>query len=87
MSAELLNHFNAVNVLPPPAHAEMLKRAGLIMACTAWETYVEDRVQEMVLHRLWEANDSFQNQFVLRNLQNTLKSLHNPSSEKTCKIS
>lgn len=83
---ELLAHFNAINVLPPPPNAEVLKRAGLIMACTAWETYVEDRVQEAVQQRLGEGNDSFQNKFLLRHLQTTLKQFHNPSAEKTCKL-
>jgi len=83
---ELLDHFNAINVLPPPPNAEVLKRAGLIMACTAWETYVEDRVQEAVQQRIGEGNDSFQNQFVLRHLQTILKQFHNPSAEKTCRL-
>jgi RiboL-PSP-HEPN len=80
-ATELLEHFNAINVLPPPPNAEVLKRAGLIMACTAWETYVEDRVQEAVVQRLGEGNDSFQNRFVLRHLQMTLKQFNNPSAE------
>lgn len=83
---ELLAHFNAINVLPPPPNAEVLKRAGLIMACTAWETYIEDRVQEAVQQRLGEGNDSFQNRFLLRHLQTTLKQFHNPNAEKTCKL-
>lgn len=29
-----------------PENAEVLKRAGLVMAFTAWETYVEDRLTE-----------------------------------------
>ena len=41
---ELLAHFDAINANPPPANAEVLKRAGLVMALTAWETYVEDRL-------------------------------------------
>jgi hypothetical protein len=83
---ELVDHFNAINVLPPPPNAEVLKRAGLIMACTAWETYVEDPVQEVVEQRLGEGNDSFQNRFVLRHLHATLKQFHYPSAEKTCKL-
>ncbi len=35
----LLGHFNALNTKPPPPETEVLKRAGLIMAMTAWETY------------------------------------------------
>ena len=56
------------------------------MACTAWETYVEDRVQELVQQRLGEGNDSFQNKFVLRHLTLTLKQFNNPNTEKTCKL-
>jgi len=46
---ELLAHFNAARPAPgglPPGNAEVLKRAGLILAITAWETYVEDRAHE-----------------------------------------
>jgi hypothetical protein len=43
---ELLAHFDSLNKLPPPDNAEVLKRAGLVMALTAWETYVEDLVRE-----------------------------------------
>ena len=45
-SEELLAHFDSINQSPLPASAEVLKRAGLVMALTAWETYVEDRVTE-----------------------------------------
>ena len=47
---------------------------------------MEDRVQEAVHQRLGEDNDSFQNRFVQRHLQATLKQFHNPNSEKTCKL-
>ena len=43
----LLKHFNTLNTKPPPLEIEVLKRAGLIMAMTAWETYVEDRVTDL----------------------------------------
>ena len=39
---DLLGHFDAINKKPPPERAEVLKRAGLVMALTAWETYVEE---------------------------------------------
>lgn len=48
----LLKHFNTLNTKPPPPEIEVLKRAGLIMALTAWETYVEDRVLESAAERL-----------------------------------
>ena len=49
---ELLKHFDAINSNPPPDNAEVLKRAALVMAMTAWETYVEDRVVEETTRQL-----------------------------------
>ena len=46
-SEDLLGHFDAQSK-PPPQNAEVLKRAGLVMAFTAWETYVEDLIEEVV---------------------------------------
>ena len=83
---ELLDHFNAINTKPPPPNAEVLKRAGLIMACTAWETYVEDRVEEAVEQWLGVNNESFEHQFMLKQLKLTLKQFNTPNSEKTRKL-
>ncbi|RYH15140.1 MAG: hypothetical protein EON54_28870, partial [Alcaligenaceae bacterium] len=60
----LLAHFNALNVKPPPPEIEVLKRAGLVMAMTAWETYVEDRIFEATTSRLAGLSDSFLGSFV-----------------------
>ena len=48
----LLAHFEVLNSHPPREELEVLKRAGLIMAMTARETYVEDRVYELTTQRL-----------------------------------
>ena len=53
----LLKHFNTLNSKPPPSELEVLKRAGLIMAMTAWETYVEDRLLEAAAERLRALTD------------------------------
>jgi hypothetical protein len=37
-ASDLLDHFDKINTKPPPPNAEVLKRAGLVMAITAWET-------------------------------------------------
>ena len=81
---ELLGHFDAINTKPPPPNAEVLKRAGLIMAFTAWETYVEDRIAEGVKARIIAAGDgsTFGN-FVQRRLDEELKRFHNPTAAKT----
>lgn len=45
---ELLDHFDALNQHPPPPEIEVLKRAGLVMALAALETYLEDLLVETV---------------------------------------
>lgn len=83
---ELLGHFNRLNSHPPPPNAEVLKRAGLIMAFTAWETYVEDRVCEALATRLESEGDGPSGRFVQRRLEDELKKFNNPNSEKTKKL-
>jgi hypothetical protein len=82
---ELLAHFDA-QPKPPPPNAEVLKRAALVMALTAWETYVEDRLTEAVTTRLRVVNGSYVGKFVLSRLNEELKRFHNPTAEKTYKL-
>ena len=82
----LLRHFNALNTKPPPPELEVLKRAGLIMAMTAWETYVEDRVQEASARRLAELADREIASFVESKLDDEIKRLHNPDYQKTVQL-
>lgn len=83
---ELLAHFDAINTKPPPANAEVLKRAGLVMALTAWETYVEDRLREEMDKKLGAVAGSFVGDFILKKLITDLKQFHNPSADKTKRI-
>ena len=83
---ELLEHFNRINSKPPPDNAEVLKRAGLIMAFTAWETYVEDRVKEGLEARLDQEGDGLGARFLKKKLDEELKRFNNPNSEKTRKL-
>ena len=82
----LLAHFEALNSHPPPEELEVLKRAGLIMAMTAWETYVEDRVYELTSERLVKVTDQTAARFVRNRLDEELKRLHNPDSQKTISL-
>jgi hypothetical protein len=66
--------------------AEVLKRAGLVLALTAWETYVEDRVLEEVQKRLQVVSGSSIGKFVSDSLDAELKRFHNPGSEKTKRL-
>ena len=83
---ELLGHFNRINSHPPPPNAEVLKRAGLIMAFTAWETYVEDRVREALAARIASESEGPSVRFVQRKLEEELRKFNNPNSEKTKKL-
>jgi hypothetical protein len=82
----LLKHFNDLNTKPPPPELEVLKRAGLIMAMTAWETYVEDRIQEAAEKRLCALADSSIAAFMNAKLAEEIRRLHNPTSEKTFQL-
>lgn len=85
-AVNLLGHFNTLNTKPPPPEIEVLKRAGLIMAMTAWETYVEDRVTEAATERLRGLRDSSIATFMQSKLADEIKRLHNPTSEKTIQL-
>jgi hypothetical protein len=78
----LLAHFNSLNDKPPKPELEVLKRAGLIMAMTAWETYVEDRVLEGAAERLTNLPDKSIAEFMRSKLEEEIKRLNNPVSEK-----
>lgn len=82
----LLKHFDQLNRGPPPPDIEVLKRAGLIMAMTAWETYVEDRVSEAADQRLLGLGDLSIADLVRHKLQDEIKRLHNPTSEKALEL-
>lgn len=82
----LLEHFDAINQQPPPDSAEVLKRAGLVMALTAWETYVEDRIREEVHVSLRVVHGSHVGKFVLARLEDELRRFHTPSADKTKKL-
>ena len=79
-------HFNALNTKPPPPELEVLKRAGLVMAMTAWETYVEDRVLEAAAERLRRVSDAAISKFIETRLNEDVRRLHNPTSERTIQL-
>lgn len=80
---ELLVHFDALNTSPSKESAEVLKRAGLVMALTAWETYVEDRISEALRVQLRLIAGSHCGDFIQKKLEIELKRFNNPDSTKT----
>ncbi|MBN8460108.1 MAG: hypothetical protein J0M04_19950 [Verrucomicrobia bacterium] len=69
-----------------PEELEVLKRAGLIMAFTAWETYVEDRITEAVIPQLKLLEGCQLGKFMKARLDEELKRFNNPNSDKTRKL-
>jgi hypothetical protein len=82
----LLAHFDKLNVKPPPAENEVLKRAGLILAMTAWETFVEDSLEEVLEQRLKSCPDSAIADLVRAKLRQEISRLHNPTAEKASEL-
>lgn len=80
---DLLNHFDALNKQPPPPESEVLKRAGLVMALAALETYIEDRIVEAADTLSGSGSDtSLLVRFYKSSLENDLKYFHTPSTDK-----
>ena len=83
-ATELLDHFDALNTNPPPPpNAEVLKRASLVMALAALETYIEDRIIEAASAVAGgSANGGRLANFYLSSLENDLKYFHTPSTDR-----
>jgi hypothetical protein len=82
-ATELLEHFDSINTNPPPSNAEVLKRASLIMALAALETYIEDRITEAASKISSNHNQNTKLQtFFAKSLQNDLKTFHTPSTDR-----
>ena len=62
---------------------EVLKRASLIMILTAWETYIEDVVSEMVEKKYDMIKGSKLGIVINNRLTIYLKTFNNPDSKKT----
>ncbi|MBS0567012.1 MAG: hypothetical protein JSS59_06290 [Proteobacteria bacterium] len=82
-STDLLRHFDALNTKPPPSDIEVLKRASLVMALAALETYFEDRIVEAIdsICAKDKANDALSS-FYRNSLEIDLKSFHSPSADR-----
>lgn len=82
----LLAHFDKLNTNPPPPENEVLKRAGLILAMTAWETFVEDSLEEALELRLKRCADSAIADLVRSKLRMEIARLHNPTAERVSEL-
>lgn len=80
---DLLSRFDNEKNSEEERNPEVLKRAGMVMALAAWETYVKDRFNEEVDVLLLAVNGSLIGNFVQRRIDEDLKRFFNPNSERT----
>lgn len=80
-AVDLVNHFDRLNSQPPPPENEVLKRASLVMALAALETYFEDRLVEAV-DAVAGSGESHLSTFMRDSLANDLKYFHTPSTDR-----
>lgn len=80
-AVDLVNHFDRLNTQPPPPENEVLKRASLVMALAALETYFEDRLVEAVETRTAMGERDLA-QFMRDSLATDLKYFHTPSTDR-----
>lgn len=86
-STDLLKHFDALNTKPPPPDIEVLKRASLVMALAALETYFEDRLLEAVnVICVKNNNEKILADFYQQSLETDLKYFHSPNTDRVRKI-
>ena len=80
---DLLKHFDALNKQPPPPEIEVLKRASLVMALAALETYVEDKIVEAAdaVSGLGSEENHLV-KFYKSSLESDLKFFHTPSTDR-----
>ncbi|MEZ5492640.1 MAG: HEPN domain-containing protein [Gammaproteobacteria bacterium] len=82
-ATELLDHFDALNTHPPPPQIEVLKRASLVMALAALETYFEELLIEYVEYLCSQSCESERlTAFFRSSLKNDLKVFHSPSTDR-----
>lgn len=81
----LLELFDNLNKEGSIKHEE-LKRAAVIMSLTAWETYIEDIVTEVVESQVKLLDGSKIATFIKSSLEEELRTFNTPNSSKTKKI-
>lgn len=80
---ELLAHFDTLNKKPPPPEIEVLKRASLVMALAALESYFEDLLLESVTALCCQNSaDNRLSKFYKTSLETDLKTFHTPSTDR-----
>ncbi|MGJ8677592.1 MAG: HEPN domain-containing protein [Akkermansiaceae bacterium] len=77
---ELLKRFDEEKITPSDHNAEVLKRAGYIIAAAAWDTYLKDRMREEISMWLSAMRGSPIANFAFRQLKEDLRRFNSPNS-------
>jgi hypothetical protein len=80
---DLLMRFDSEMDSTTERNPEALKRAGIVMALAAWETYIKDRFKEEIVVWLSSVKGSLLGNFVQRKVDEDLKRFFNPNSDRT----
>lgn len=84
---DLLVHFDKLNTQPPPLENEVIKRAGIVMALAALETYFEELLRERASDLCGpNAKEDRLSAFFLNSLENDLKTFHTPNADRVRQI-
>ncbi|MDO6710349.1 HEPN domain-containing protein [Aliiglaciecola sp. 2_MG-2023] len=79
---ELLVRFDNENNISSASNSETLKRAGMVIAMAAWETYVKERFTEEIDFWIASVNGSLLGNFVQRKADEDLKRFFNPNTDR-----
>jgi len=79
---ELLLRFDKENSTTSNVSSEVLKRAGMVIAMAAWETYIKERFKEEITSLLVSVNGSLLGNFVQRRVEEDLKRFFNPNTDR-----
>jgi hypothetical protein len=80
---QLLIRFDTENQSTSQINPESLKRAGMVIAMAAWETYVKERFIEEIDCWLASISGSSVGNFVQRKVDEDLKRFFNPAADRT----
>lgn len=85
--AKLIQLFDNLESPEQRQQYEVLKRAALVMTTTAWESYIEAFLHELLLKKINGIQGSFAGDFIQQKFEAEIKKLNNPSGDKVRQLS
>ena len=85
--AKLIQLFDNLESPEQRQQYEVLKRAALVMTTTAWESYIEAFLHELLIKKINGIQGSFAGDFIQQKFEAEIKKLNNPSGDKVRQLS